>query len=220
MSLKRDEGAPIEVMKAEKASFEERSDIKMLRAQIRDISEAGTKKQLYNQLYGIIDSLSRQLLSEKRKSYFDEADELRRRGIEPEPRAVVGVPGAAAGVARLLVRPDKPDESVSERYIEALVRYLAPAPPNSSQPGYGRRPKLGGDIVPFYLFRIAFQQSFWPDEAFPGSPPRRRHVRSASHLSRMPVCRGEGCCLRPGAVVQPPQAGARYDPHAKHQPNL
>ena len=34
MSLKWDEGAPIEVAKVEKASFEEKSDIKILRVQI------------------------------------------------------------------------------------------------------------------------------------------------------------------------------------------
>jgi hypothetical protein len=133
MTLTRDEGAPISVSKEKIAEFQGRKDIARFRAEIQAATDQGEKNRLHRQIKSTIETCKKLQLDADRQAYFEEADRLRLRGLEPEPTLGAGGPGIAAPVAALLSRlrlqdesePLTIDTSISELYIEAQRLHLS-----------------------------------------------------------------------------------------------
>jgi hypothetical protein len=138
MTLTRDEGAPISVSKEKIAEFLGRKDIARFRAEIQASTDPGEKNRLHRQIRSTIETCKKLQLDTDRQAYFEEADRLRLRGLEPEPTPGAGGPGMAAPVAALLSRlrlqdegePLTIDTSTSERYIEAQRLHLSSIAPS------------------------------------------------------------------------------------------
>ncbi|KAF2473897.1 uncharacterized protein BDR25DRAFT_125901 [Lindgomyces ingoldianus] len=150
MSLSRDAGAPTEISQEDFQKFEERNDVKSLRASLEKAHEMGddkkTKSSIRSRIQYHLGVLSRMQLLENRKNYFDRVDNLRAQGLPTTDSAGESRPGKAlpkygggaeAAVARFLqecARNVHEGLSVDHRsrvYMEHLVNYLAHRPPIS-----------------------------------------------------------------------------------------
>ena len=108
-SLKRDEFAPIDPTPAELQCFEQRRDIRLLRARYAETTEKKAREDLRAQLSYLMQILSRLLIQQKRQEYFAEVDRLRALGLPTEPlRAEKSEPpsgtvaGGAVAIGRFL----------------------------------------------------------------------------------------------------------------------
>jgi hypothetical protein len=104
ITLIQDKGAPISVLEAQVAKFQERRDIAKLRNKIQASTNKLKKSRLRSQISSILETYKRLQLEVDRQAYFKEADRLRLQGSEPNPTPGAGGPGVAALVAACLSR--------------------------------------------------------------------------------------------------------------------
>ncbi len=136
MTLKRDEGAPIKVPKEKIDEFSERNDIKGFRAKILATNVRSEKQREWSKIHHTIETCTKLQLELDRQAYFKAADDMRLRGIEPEPSPGAGGPGHAALLVPFFERPEPIDEGsdtrvysrASAKYIDAMVQFLSPRP--------------------------------------------------------------------------------------------
>ncbi|KAM7213602.1 Protein of unknown function (DUF3435) domain containing protein, partial [Rhypophila decipiens] len=138
MTLTRDEDAPISVSEERIAKFQTRNDITELRAMIHASTKKSEKNRLNKQIKHTIDTCIKLQLDADRQAYFKEADQLRLRGLEPEPAPGARGAGRAAPVAALLSGSGLQNDgeslavgvSVSEQYIDAQLLHLSSIAPS------------------------------------------------------------------------------------------
>jgi hypothetical protein len=144
MSLSRDAGAPVDPSTEDLQSFEERNDVRSLRAAL-DLSQQArdTKalRSIKSQIENLIETLSNLKVQERRTEFFNRVDSLRAQGLPTvDPSMECGTEktlskkrciGGAEVVAQFLQACDKNvDEDhlldqCSRRYMELLVDYLS-----------------------------------------------------------------------------------------------
>ncbi|KAI1157749.1 hypothetical protein F5B18DRAFT_643736 [Nemania serpens] len=138
VSMTKDPGAPIYILPEEENAFKWRKDITGLYDAMRATTDKREKSRLGSKINSLTKTLSRLKLEEKRASYFDEADQLRARGLSTAVLHQGGGPatahqtGPVKAVSMLLdIRIGQCDAAhkINPRpYIIALLGYLSNAP--------------------------------------------------------------------------------------------
>ncbi|CVK97728.1 uncharacterized protein FMAN_16010 [Fusarium mangiferae] len=138
---KRDQSAPVYITEEEYQSFENRRDIKEWRQQRLSLPCSSTEsKALLGRIQHVKNVLERKLLEQRRKEYFEKADQLRSLGqstshlhqttmVSPRFRQNQSSSKAAEQLAPYFIAEDSNYTIASK-----IVRYLRQAPNNNDTP--------------------------------------------------------------------------------------
>ncbi|MBE3044133.1 hypothetical protein IMZ48_16495 [Candidatus Bathyarchaeota archaeon] len=209
-SLKRDELAPIDLTPEELQGFEQRRDVRLLRALYAETTEKRAREDLRAQRNYLKQILSRLLIEKKRKEYFANVDRMRALGLptdllrarRPEPPSGMAQGGAVA-IGRFLDSGRR--EGQMELCVTLFVSYLrhrpaevvflageAPDPvdhtthdPKRSRcllgcGSFGKRDHLTRHVGRFHLDKGTFDQPFLCPECLVNSPPQESLIRDLS----------------------------------------
>ncbi|KAI1861508.1 hypothetical protein JX265_009475 [Neoarthrinium moseri] len=133
-SLSRDPNAPIEITPGEALKFEDRNDIKQLRAELSNARTPEDKRRKRSKLNQTLVALRYLQIDLNRSQYFQHADDRRARGLctipQPQTSKSKGdlVLAAVSGVIALsnpsADEPASSRDDMTRRYMIELLRYL------------------------------------------------------------------------------------------------